>query len=103
MFYALATFGGLGGIALPAAQALLTKHVPPNEQGGLQGSLSGLASLSYIFGPMFAAWSFGKCIAAGAAWHIPGIAFYEASACLLIALALALRSFQLDDLIEARA
>jgi|HubBroStandDraft_1064217.scaffolds.fasta_scaffold52090_2 DHA1 family tetracycline resistance protein-like MFS transporter len=103
MFYLLATFGAFGGVAGPAAQALLTKHVPANEQGALQGFLSGLTSLSYVFGPMFAAWSFGKCIADNARWHIPGISFYEASACLLIALVLALRSFQLDDRIGAKA
>jgi DHA1 family tetracycline resistance protein-like MFS transporter len=103
VFYVLATFGALGGIAGPAAQALVTKHVPPNEQGALQGSLSGLTSLSYVFGPMIAAWSFGKALAAVGWWHIEGIAFYEASVCLLIALALAFRSFQLDDRIGAKA
>jgi len=103
MFLVLGTVGGLGGITGPAAQALLTKHVPPNEQGALQGSLSGLTSLAYIFGPMISAWSFGKCIAKDATWHIPGIAFYEASVCILIALALALRSFQLDDRLAAKA
>lgn len=103
MFYVLATFGALGGIAGPAAQALLTKHVPPNEQGALQGSLSGLTSLSYVFGPMLAAWSFGKALASTGWWHIEGISFYEASIFLLIALALALRSFQLDDRIAAKA
>jgi MFS transporter, DHA1 family, tetracycline resistance protein len=103
MFYALATIGGFGGIAVPAAQALLTKHVPPNEQGALQGSLSGLTSLAYVFGPLIAAWSFGKCIADDATWRIPGIAFYEASGCTFIALALAFRSFQLDGRIGAKA
>ena len=102
MFYALATFGALGGIAGPAAQALLTKHVPPNEQGALQGSLSGLTSLSYVFGPMLAAWSFGKALASSGWWHIEGISFYEASIFLLVALALALRSFQLDDRLAAK-
>jgi DHA1 family tetracycline resistance protein-like MFS transporter len=103
MFYILGTIGGLGGITGPAAQALLTKHVPPNEQGALQGSLSGLTSLAYIFGPTFAAWSFGKCIAADARWHLPGIAFYEASGFIVVALALALRSFRLDDRLAAKA
>ncbi len=103
MFYVLGTLGGLGGISGPAAQALLTKHVPPNEQGALQGSLSGLTSLAYIFGPMIAAWSFGRCIADNAAWHIPGIAFYEASGCIVVALALAFRSFRLDDRVAAGA
>jgi DHA1 family tetracycline resistance protein-like MFS transporter len=103
IFYAIATVGALGGLAEPAAQALLTKHVPPNEQGALQGSLSGLKSLAYVFGPMFAAWSFGLCIGDKARWQIPGISFYEAAFILLIAIALALRSFQLDDRISAKA
>lgn len=97
MIYVLVAIGAFGGITGPAAQSLITKHVPANEQGALQGSLSGLVSLSYIFGPIIAAWSFGKCIGPGARWQIPGIAFYEASAFILVALALALRSFQLED------
>ena len=96
MIYCLVIVGALGGITGPAAQALLTKHVPANEQGALQGSLAGLTSLSYIFGPIIAAWSFGRFI-----HTVPGIAFYEASACLLIALVLALRSFRIDDRLAA--
>ena len=98
MIYVLVVLGALGGISGPAAQSLLTKHVPANEQGALQGSLSGLTSLSYIFGPILAAWSFGRFIDT-----IPGIAFYEASAFLLIALVLALRSFRIDDRIAAQS
>jgi DHA1 family tetracycline resistance protein-like MFS transporter len=101
MIYCLAAVGALGGIAGPAAQSLITKHVPPNEQGAVQGSLSGLTSLAGIFAPIVAAWSFGKGISADARWHIPGIAFYEASVLMFIALALALRSFQLDDRLAA--
>jgi len=69
----------------------------------VQGSLSGLTSLAGIFAPIVAAWSFGKGIAADARWHLPGIAFYEASVLMLIALALAFRSFQLDDRLAAKA
>jgi DHA1 family tetracycline resistance protein-like MFS transporter len=98
MIYALIIVGSFGGVVGPAAQSLLTKHVPANEQGALQGSLSGLTSLGYIFGPMIAAWSFGHFIKT-----LPGIAFYEASACFVIAIALALRSFQIDDRISAKA
>jgi len=80
-----------------SAQALITRHVPANEQGGVQGSLSGLTSLAGIGAPIFAAWSFGWGIP-----KLPGVAFYEASALILVALALAFRSFQLDDRVEAR-
>jgi DHA1 family tetracycline resistance protein-like MFS transporter len=102
MVYCIVLLGVWGGISGPAGQALITKHVPPNEQGGVQGSLFGLTSLASIFAPPFAAWSFGKCIADDAHLHLPGIAFYEASAILIIALVLAFRSFQLDDRIEAK-
>jgi DHA1 family tetracycline resistance protein-like MFS transporter len=101
MMYAIMLFGAVAGISGPAAQALITKHVPPSEYGAIQGSLSRLQSLSYVFAPVLGAWSFGSCIAAGARWHVPGITFYEASALMLVALALALRSFQVDDRIAA--
>ncbi len=41
----------LGGISGPALQALISMHVPKNEQGELQGSLTGLNSLTSIVGP----------------------------------------------------
>jgi DHA1 family tetracycline resistance protein-like MFS transporter len=103
MIYALVIFGAWGGISGPAAQALITKHVSADEQGAVQGALSGLVSLSAIFAPLLATWSFGKAIADNAHWHVPGIALYEASALMLVALALAVRSFQLDDRIGTKA
>ena len=41
----------LGGIAGPAIQSVLAGHVPPNEQGELQGALTSLMSLTTILGP----------------------------------------------------
>jgi len=41
----------LGGIAGPSLQAVLAGHVPPNEQGELQGALTSLMSLTTILGP----------------------------------------------------
>ena len=103
MIYGLIFVGAFGGIAGPSAQALITKHVPPNEQGAVQGSLSGLTSLAGIFAPVFGAWSFGMCIGDDARWHLPGIAFYEASVLMLLAIVLAVRSFRLDDRVGAAA
>jgi DHA1 family tetracycline resistance protein-like MFS transporter len=42
----------LGGIAGPALQAIMSTHVPPNEQGELQGAMTSLMSLTSIFGPL---------------------------------------------------
>ena len=41
----------LGGIAGPSLQSVLAGHVPPNEQGELQGALTSLMSLTTVFGP----------------------------------------------------
>jgi MFS transporter, DHA1 family, tetracycline resistance protein len=42
----------LGGIAGPSLQAVLAGHVPPSEQGELQGALTSLMSLTTILGPL---------------------------------------------------
>jgi DHA1 family tetracycline resistance protein-like MFS transporter len=41
----------LGGIAGPALQSIISGHVPPNEQGQLQGALTSLMSATSIVGP----------------------------------------------------
>jgi DHA1 family tetracycline resistance protein-like MFS transporter len=41
----------LGGIAGPAMQAVISSKVDASEQGGIQGTLSSLMSLSTIVGP----------------------------------------------------
>ncbi len=41
----------LGGIAGPALQAIISGHVPSNEQGELQGALTSLMSVTSIIGP----------------------------------------------------
>ena len=42
----------MGGIAGPALQAILAGHVPPNEQGELQGALTSIMSATAIVGPL---------------------------------------------------
>ncbi|WP_312330597.1 TCR/Tet family MFS transporter [Sphingobacterium sp.] len=41
----------LGGICGPALQSIISKNVPANEQGELQGALSSLVSVTAILGP----------------------------------------------------
>ena len=84
--------GTLGGITGPAAQALITRRVPADEQGAVQGSFGSLASLAGVFGPPLAAWSFGACIAPGTRVQLSGVAFFEAALLCLAALVLALRT-----------
>jgi DHA1 family tetracycline resistance protein-like MFS transporter len=92
MLYALVVLGSFGGISGPSAQALITRHVPPDEQGAVQGSLSGLVSLCGIFAPILAAWCFSRGIP-----EVPGVALFVASGLIVVALALAVRSFRNED------
>ncbi|MSU49615.1 MAG: MFS transporter [Opitutus sp.] len=94
MIYGLICIGSFSGIAGPAAQAIITKRIPADEQGAVQGLLSSLGSLAAVFAPPIAAWSFGACIAPDARMHVPGIAFFEASASMLVALGLAWRALR---------
>ena len=96
MVYAIMIFGALAGISGPALQSYITKHVPPNEQGAVQGVYAGLASLAGIPGPFIATWSFGWAIARQDRFDLQGIAFFEGAACTVIALVLAVRSFRKD-------
>jgi MFS transporter, DHA1 family, tetracycline resistance protein len=96
MIFAIMVFGALAGISAPALQAYVAKHVPPNEQGSVQGILAGLASLAGIPAPFIATWSFGWAIGPGSPVHLPGISFFLGATCVLIALALAVRAFRRD-------
>ena len=42
----------LGGLSGPSLQGIISSHVPPNEQGELQGALTSLMSLTFIIGPL---------------------------------------------------
>jgi DHA1 family tetracycline resistance protein-like MFS transporter len=117
MIYAVICFACFAGIAQPALQSYITKHVPPTEQGAVQGVFSGLQSLAGIPGPFIASHSFGWAVSPhnvhlppaassldGAVnwllWHLhprhPGVAFFEAATLVLVALALAARAFRKD-------
>lgn len=94
MIYPLICLGSFSGISGPAAQAIITKRIPADEQGAVQGALSSLGSLASVFAPPIAAWSFGACIVPESALQLPGIAFFEASAAMVIALALGWRALR---------
>ena len=79
----------LGGIAGPSLQATLAKHVPPNQQGELQGALTGLMSLTTIIGPLMMNNLFTFFTSKKAPFHFPGIAFLLAALFMLCSLIIA--------------
>ncbi|MEP7278922.1 MAG: TCR/Tet family MFS transporter [Bacteroidota bacterium] len=65
----------LGGIAGPALQAIIAGHVPANGQGELQGALTGLMSLTSIFGPLIMTNLFYYFTKSSTPIHFPGVSF----------------------------
>jgi DHA1 family tetracycline resistance protein-like MFS transporter len=72
----------LWAIAGPSTMALITRQVPADAQGRIQGSLSSLVSLAGIVAPALFASSFGFFIGPRTPMHLPGVAFLIAAALL---------------------
>jgi DHA1 family tetracycline resistance protein-like MFS transporter len=92
MMYVIIVFFSLSGVAIPALQSIVARHVPANEQGELQGSLVSLGSLSSILGPLVFTWLFVKFTKPDAALYFPGAAYLGAAVICAFALLLRFRS-----------
>ena len=93
MVYAIIIWGSLGGLATPAIQGIVSQQVGDDEQGGVQGSLSSLASVAGILGPPVATGLFGYFVGAQAPFLLPGAAFFCASIIVVVAMFLMQRAF----------
>lgn len=103
MMYAFMIPFGLGGIAGPSLQSLITKQVAPNEQGELQGGITSLQSLTTIIGPLVASNLFSYYSDGKNHFQFPGAAFFMAGVLTFLALAFALKSFPRKEKIISQA
>ncbi len=87
MIYVAIGIAALGGIAMPAAQSLISRSVAPDQQGLVQGALTSAQSLANIVGYPLGGYVFAWSIGA-AKDDVPAGAVYFVSAALA-ALALA--------------
>ncbi|HEY1082169.1 MAG TPA: TCR/Tet family MFS transporter [Prosthecobacter sp.] len=90
MIYACILVGSLSGVAGPAVQGMLSRNVPADQQGGLQGSLTSLASVAGFIGPLLCNALFSYFISDKAPVHLPGAAFFASALMTLVALFLAI-------------
>ncbi len=72
MMYAFTVVYCLGGIAGPAIQGLISTQVPANEQGELQGALTGLMSITSIIGPPLMTNTFAYFTDSTTSYYLPG-------------------------------
>lgn len=75
MMYAFLIPYCLGGIAGPALQGIMSSQIPPNEQGELQGALTGIMSATSIIGPVIMNNLFAYYTGATAPIYFPGAPF----------------------------
>jgi len=69
----------VGSIAGPATTAILSKQVPANVQGELQGALSALRSITSCFAPLLMTGLFSYFTNPDTPMHFPGASFLAAA------------------------
>lgn len=75
----------LSGLAGPCLQSIMTKHVPPDRQGELQGGVISITSLSSIIAPLLYSFTFNWATTqAPEALKITGLPYFIAAAVVLI-------------------
>jgi DHA1 family tetracycline resistance protein-like MFS transporter len=94
MIYAIIVCASIGGIAGPALQGILSKSIPANEQGALQGGLTSLGSLVQIVAPLTATSLFAYFISPQAPMELPGAPLLLGSLLCLGALVLTIFLFR---------
>lgn len=75
----------LMGLAMPSINGIISRHVPDNEQGELQGALSSIGGITSIAAPVLLTNVFAYFTGPGTPVYFPGAAFFAAA--LMLALA----------------
>lgn len=84
LIYVYIVVGAMSGLAAPAINGVLSRLVPDNAQGELQGAVNAANSLATIVGPLAATQIFAYFThTATAAGYFPGAPFIAASALVL--------------------
>jgi DHA1 family tetracycline resistance protein-like MFS transporter len=87
----------LGGIAGPSLQGIITSQVPANQQGELQGGLTGLVSLTQIAGPLIMNSLFFYFSGKSAPVYFPGAPFLAGALFMLLSAIFAVRNFKREN------
>jgi DHA1 family tetracycline resistance protein-like MFS transporter len=92
MMYAVTALYCVGlGMLNPAAQGLMSRSVPANEQGLLQGAMTSIMTGSAIVSPPIASAVFAAAVTPASSMLLPGAPFFLGAVLCLAALAIALR------------
>ena len=79
MMLAVIPFIALWGIAAPAMQSLMARHVDPSSQGKLQGAINSLRAITGMAGPVLFTQIFAMAISPRFGLLLPGAPYYLAA------------------------
>jgi MFS transporter, DHA1 family, tetracycline resistance protein len=97
MMYAFLVAWLLAGLVQPSVMGLMSRQIPANAQGELQGGVASLYSLSAVLGPPLMTQVFGYFSSERARVHFPGAAFLCAAGLASTALVLFARASGADQ------
>jgi DHA1 family tetracycline resistance protein-like MFS transporter len=89
-----------GGISGPALQSLISVHVPKNEQGELQGSLTSIMSVTSIVGPLIMTGLFSYFSNPAHGFYFPGVSFLLGSILMLLSAIIAYSVLKNDPIVK---
>lgn len=92
MIFAIILLASLGAIGQPAGQAIISKTVRADEQGEIQGAITGLTSIAGIFGPLIGGWVFAYFNSGRAQVNLPGAPFLVGAILAALGLLIAARA-----------
>jgi DHA1 family tetracycline resistance protein-like MFS transporter len=78
----------LMGVAWPAAQSTMSRLVPANQQGHLQGAVNSLRGIAGLIGPGMFTWVFSISVGAHPLLPTQGSPFYLASGLVVVGIGL---------------
>lgn len=88
----LTPLAALGAVVVPALQGIMSRIVPDDAQGELQGVLTSVHALSMIVSPLAMTATFAAFTRADAALYLPGAPFILSMLLLMLGLAIFARS-----------
>ena len=88
---ALTPITALGSVAGPALQGIMSRSVADNQQGELQGVLTGVNAIATIIGPLVMTQTFWLFTSAAAPIYLPGAPFLLAGLLIVVTIAMFMR------------
>ena len=101
MMYAFLVAWLFAGLVQPSIQGLMSRQVPANAQGELQGGVASLYSLTAVVGPPLMTQLFGHFSSERARIHFPGAAFLCAALLAIAGLLVFVRATRPDPAYSA--